>query len=87
MTKPAIGVLGGSGFHDLPRLTGHETVEVDTPFGRPLAEFNTRADLYALEQLGATHVVRGLLLAWVVTVPLAAALAITAFGVLRLVSA
>jgi 5'-methylthioadenosine phosphorylase len=32
MTEPAIGVIGGSGFYDLP---GFETIEVDTPFGRP----------------------------------------------------
>ncbi len=84
VTEPAIGVLGGSGFYDLPGVTGHESVEVDTPFGRPSdaltigrlgarrvvflprhgrghrllpTEVNTRANLYALKQLGATHVV------------------------------
>ncbi|MBA3503589.1 MAG: S-methyl-5'-thioadenosine phosphorylase [Deltaproteobacteria bacterium] len=78
--EPAIGVLGGSGFYDLPG----ETVEVETPFGRPSdaltiaqlagrrvvflprhgrghrllpTEVNARANLYALKQLGATHVV------------------------------
>lgn len=35
MSQPAIGVIGGSGFYDLPGITGLETVEVDTPFGRP----------------------------------------------------
>ncbi len=80
MIEPAIGVLGGSGFYDLPG----ETVEVETPFGRPSdaltiaqlagrrvvflprhgrghrllpTEVNARANLYALKQLGATHVV------------------------------
>lgn len=80
---PAIGVIGGSGFYDLPGATGHETVEVATPFGPPSdaltlataagrrviflarhgrghrllpSEINTRANLYALKLLGATHV-------------------------------
>ena len=84
MSEPAIGVLGGSGFYDLPGVTGLETIEVDTPFGRPSdalttgqlagrrvvflprhgrthrllpTEVNTRANLHALKQLGATHVV------------------------------
>ena len=84
MSEPAIGVLGGSGFYDLPGVTELETVEVDTPFGRPSdaltrgqlagrrvvflprhgrghrllpTEVNTRANLHALKQLGATHVI------------------------------
>ena len=82
--EPAIGVLGGSGFYDLPGVTELETVEVDTPFGRPSdaltsgrlagrrvvflprhdrghrllpTEVNARANLHALKQLGATHVI------------------------------
>lgn len=35
MTEPAIGVIGGSGFYDLPGTTELETIEVETPFGRP----------------------------------------------------
>jgi len=84
VSEPAIGVLGGSGFYDLPGVTELETVEVDTPFGRPSdaltrgqlagrrvvflprhgrghrllpTEVNTRANLHALKQLGATHVI------------------------------
>jgi len=84
VTTAAIGVLGGSGFYDLPGVEAAETVEVDTPFGRPSdaltvgrlggrpvvflarhgrghrllpAEINARANLYALKQLGATHIV------------------------------
>lgn len=80
----AIGILGGSGFYDLPGVVQRELVEVETPFGRPSdalaigslagrrviflarhgrghhllpSEINTRANLYALKQLGATHVV------------------------------
>jgi 5'-methylthioadenosine phosphorylase len=80
MTEPAIGILGGSGFYDLPG----ETHELTTPFGAPSdaltigrlagrrvvflprhgrhhrllpGEVNARANLYALKQLGATHVV------------------------------
>ena len=84
MTASAIGVLGGSGFYDLPGVESAETVEVDTPFGPPSdaltvgrlgarrvvflarhgrghrllpSEINARANLYALKQQGATHVV------------------------------
>ena len=84
MTAPAIGVLGGSGFYDLPDVTALETIELDTPFGRPSdalttgllagqrvvflprhgrghrllpTEVNARANLHALKQLGATHII------------------------------
>ncbi|CAN5695573.1 hypothetical protein BH11MYX1_BH11MYX1_39400 [soil metagenome] len=84
MSAAAIGVLGGSGFYDLPGVEASERVEVETPFGRPSdaltvgrlgahrvvflarhgsghrllpSEINARANLYALKQLGATHVV------------------------------
>ena len=83
MSVPALGVLGGSGFYDLPGVTDHETVELTTPFGAPSdaltigrlgarrvvflarhgkthrllpTEVNARANLYALKQLGVTHV-------------------------------
>lgn len=82
--QPAIGVLGGSGFYDLPGANVLETVQADTPFGAPSdaltvvqvgerrliflprhgrghrllpSEVNARANLYALKQLGATHVI------------------------------
>lgn len=82
--QSAIGVLGGSGFYDLPGATVVESVVVDTPFGAPSdaltiallgerrviflprhgrghrllpSEVNARANLYALKQLGATHVI------------------------------
>ncbi len=35
--EPAVGVVGGTGFYDLPGLSGAGQVEVDTPFGRPSA--------------------------------------------------
>jgi 5'-methylthioadenosine phosphorylase len=35
MSQPAIGVIGGSGFYDLPGVAGLQSVDVDTPFGRP----------------------------------------------------
>ena len=84
MSAPAIGVLGGSGFYDLPGVTELESITIDTPFGPPSdwlttgqlagrrvvflprhgrghrllpTEVNTRANLHALKQLGATHVV------------------------------
>lgn len=33
--EPAVGVIGGSGFYDLPGLTETSAHDVDTPFGRP----------------------------------------------------
>lgn len=83
MSEPAIGIIGGSGFYDLPGATNLETIEVETPFGKPSdalsvarfagrrvvflprhgrghkllpSEVNARANIYALKQLGATHV-------------------------------
>ncbi len=35
--EPALGIIGGSGFYDLPGLTDAETVEFETPFGPPSA--------------------------------------------------
>ncbi|MEJ7599922.1 MAG: S-methyl-5'-thioadenosine phosphorylase [Kofleriaceae bacterium] len=35
MTESGIGIIGGSGFYDLPGLEQLETVELDTPFGIP----------------------------------------------------
>jgi 5'-methylthioadenosine phosphorylase len=43
-------VIGGSGFYDLPGVTGVETVEVRTPFGRP-------SDALTVGRLGAQRVV------------------------------
>ncbi|MEX3628911.1 MAG: S-methyl-5'-thioadenosine phosphorylase [Burkholderia sp.] len=34
-TTPRIGIIGGSGFRDLAGLRDVETVELDTPFGKP----------------------------------------------------
>ncbi len=35
MSEAAIGVLGGSGFYDLPGVTNVETKAIETPFGPP----------------------------------------------------
>jgi len=35
--EPALGILGGSGFYDLPGLMEAHSVEVGTPFGSPSA--------------------------------------------------
>lgn len=35
MSEPSIGIIGGSGFYDLSGATQLETIEVDTPFGKP----------------------------------------------------
>ena len=35
--SPALGVIGGSGLYNMAGLQGAETVEVDTPFGKPSA--------------------------------------------------
>ena len=40
MTEPVtFGVIGGSGLYDMPGLTDVERVSVDTPFGKPSADF------------------------------------------------
>jgi 5'-methylthioadenosine phosphorylase len=33
--RPALGIIGGSGIYKMPDLTDIQTVEVDTPFGKP----------------------------------------------------
>ena len=33
--KAKIAVIGGSGLYDMDGMTGAETVDVDTPFGKP----------------------------------------------------
>jgi 5'-methylthioadenosine phosphorylase len=33
--EPALGVIGGSGFYELPGLSGIRRIDVDTPFGAP----------------------------------------------------
>ncbi|MFN0249422.1 MAG: S-methyl-5'-thioadenosine phosphorylase [Kofleriaceae bacterium] len=48
--QPAIGVLGGSGFYDLPGAHVLETVTVDTPFGAP-------SDALAIAQVGDRRLV------------------------------
>jgi 5'-methylthioadenosine phosphorylase len=35
MTEKTLGIIGGSGLYDLPGLQGRETVELETPFGKP----------------------------------------------------
>ena len=48
--QPAIGVLGGSGFYDLPGATVLEQVTVETPFGAP-------SDVLSIAQLGDRRVI------------------------------
>ncbi|MCK5942394.1 MAG: S-methyl-5'-thioadenosine phosphorylase [Planctomycetes bacterium] len=35
MTEKTLGIIGGSGLYDLPGLENRETVELETPFGKP----------------------------------------------------
>src|SRR5512140_137841 len=35
--KPVLGVIGGSGLYNFPALQDVQTLEIDTPFGRPSA--------------------------------------------------
>ena len=35
--KPALGVIGGSGLYAMPGLTDTQSIEVETPFGKPSA--------------------------------------------------
>jgi len=39
MAKTTIGVIGGSGFYQMPGMVGIEQIEVDTPFGKPSDPF------------------------------------------------
>lgn len=79
----ALGVIGGSGVYGLEHLQNAESIDIDTPFGRPSApvrhghmgttevffiprhglghvysptDLPYRANIHALKQLGATHV-------------------------------
>ena len=35
MSEKTLGIIGGSGLYDLPGLEERETVEIETPFGKP----------------------------------------------------
>lgn len=35
MSEKTLGIIGGSGLYDLPGLENRETVELETPFGKP----------------------------------------------------
>lgn len=37
MDPVRIGVIGGSGLYNMPELTNRETLDIDTPFGKPSA--------------------------------------------------
>ena len=37
MSRPPLGIIGGSGFYSMPGFTDQEEVELDTPFGPPSA--------------------------------------------------
>ena len=39
MAKTTIGVIGGSGFYQMPGMEGVEQVAIDTPFGKPSDPF------------------------------------------------
>ncbi len=39
MAKTTIGILGGSGFYQMPGMEGVEQLEVETPFGKPSDPF------------------------------------------------
>jgi len=50
MARTTIGVIGGSGFYQMPGMVGVEQIEVDTPFGRP-------SDPFFRGRIGDTEVV------------------------------
>jgi len=37
MSRPPLGIIGGSGFYSMPGFTATEVVDVGTPFGKPAA--------------------------------------------------
>lgn len=58
-SRPAIGIIGGSGFYELPGVTIVDKVAVETPFGRPsdvvtVAELGDRRLLF-LARHGRDH--------------------------------
>ena len=48
--QPAIGILGGSGFYDLPGATVLEVLQAETPFGAP-------SDALTIAEVGARRVI------------------------------
>ncbi|MHB8381032.1 MAG: S-methyl-5'-thioadenosine phosphorylase [Candidatus Binataceae bacterium] len=50
MARKILGVIGGSGFYNLPGLEQVEQIELDTPFGKP-------SDPYFRGRLGETEIV------------------------------
>lgn len=83
MTQKKLGIIGGSGLYNLPNLDITDTIDIETPFGRPSdhlmigrisgvdvvflprhgaghrhtpTELPYRANIYALKELGVTHV-------------------------------
>ncbi len=59
--KPVLGIIGGSGLYQFDGLTSHETVEIDTPFGKPSSAIviGTLAEkrVAFLARHGAGHVI------------------------------
>ena len=56
-----IGIIGGSGFYALDKLSDVESLEIDTPFGKPTGpivhgKFGEH-DVYFLARHGPGHVV------------------------------
>ena len=37
MSRPPLGIIGGSGFYEMPGFIERETVDIETPFGKPSA--------------------------------------------------
>ena len=37
MDRPPLGIIGGSGFYSMPGFSGQQTMDIETPFGRPSA--------------------------------------------------
>ncbi|MDQ3514399.1 MAG: S-methyl-5'-thioadenosine phosphorylase [Chloroflexota bacterium] len=35
MVRPMLGIIGGTGFYDMPGLAGHRAETIETPFGAP----------------------------------------------------
>jgi 5'-methylthioadenosine phosphorylase len=83
VTQLKLGIIGGSGLYNLPNLDITDTIDIETPFGRPSdhltigrifgvdvvflprhgaghrhtpTELPYRANIYALKELGVTHV-------------------------------
>lgn len=59
INSPILGIIGGSGLYNFPMLQNPETIEVDTPFGKPSSPivkgYINHQQMYFLARHGVGH--------------------------------